>query len=554
MNKIQKIRKLELYFVLFKQSKIAILLLGIILSSCIKDDFELKKMAKPEYNPNLAAPLINCELTFRDLLNETNNTTLIHEDALGLVELTYTSDVLSKKAEDLFTIPVQNFNFAKSFNSPTLSGPWNTIPAGTALPPVDMSQSYKFTTNNGGKYDSIIVKTGNFNINMMTDLNQNADILITIPELTLNEDTFKTTIHYVYNAANNPQTVIRSFNITNYKIALTNDSLHFKIRATLYKTGNNPLFPTFVCVFNQTFSNLKYKKIVGYLGQQTIDINKDTIDLGVFSNTTNGSFSFANPKIKLYLHNSFGIPINITFDTLRAVSVAKNQFTDVKDLSGMPISHDMLYPGINEIGKIKEDSIVLSKLNSNIPTALSILPNQFIYAITGKMNPNGNQGKNIILDTSTFKVDVAIELPFYGRASGIVFQKSFDFSFSEADQLDWIKFKLNMNNWFPVATNIQLYFQDENGKTLDSLFHNNTEVIGAALPGPAPSFRSTQSTNRTTETTLSNASVARLVNTKKLLIKATINTSNNGTEDVRIYGGDKIAIKLATQVQLKVKL
>ena len=542
MDIYQIIRKL-------KHRNIIFFILFIVISSCIKDDFDLKKIAKPEWDPNLAAPLISSNLTFKNLIKQTGASQIFQTDNTGQVVLMYSGNVLSQRAENLITIPNQNYSFVQTLTIPNavLTLPINMWENDT----LNMTKSFKFAATNGGKYDSIFLKKGDFNLDFTVDLNDDADIIVTLPGVTLNGVPFTTQIPYIYTGII-PRTLSLNYDLSNYKIHVNHDSINFNIKTILHKPQPNTLQPSYNLQFTQSFANIKYQKIFGYLGQQTINISADTIHLDVYANAAKGHFTLEDPKIKLYIYNSFGLPINVAFNTLEAESAINGSLA----ISGsaLPNPYQMKYPSMSEIGTVKSDSIILNKNTSNVVNAISLSPRQIIYSLTGSLNPNGNTLQNFILDTSLFKVDVMVELPFYGKAWGFTIQDTLDFSFPTAiNMIDWIKFKVNITNWFPAESYVQLYFADDHYNILDSLFHSSTEVISAASPGSAQNnFKVQHPINKITETTLTSTTLAHLGNTKKILIRALVNTSNSGTDIVKIYSDYSMLVKIGTQAQLKV--
>ncbi len=113
---------------------------ALLLSSCVKDKYDLKNLDTTGYNPGIAAPLINTDLILGDLLKAVD-TTLIKSDQNKLLHLTYSAALFSYNVAEMISIPAQSiskkFGFA-AFTIPaintTSSITLGTVVAGMANP------------------------------------------------------------------------------------------------------------------------------------------------------------------------------------------------------------------------------------------------------------------------------------------------------------------------------------------------------------------------------------------------------------------------------------
>lgn len=91
------------------------------MSSCMKEDYTWDNINIDNYNPAVAAPIVNTKLTLHDLVEDEINSdsSIISMDADSLLWVTYSSDLFRMGLSDLFTIPDQNIN--QSFTMETFS-------------------------------------------------------------------------------------------------------------------------------------------------------------------------------------------------------------------------------------------------------------------------------------------------------------------------------------------------------------------------------------------------------------------------------------------------
>lgn len=94
---------------------------ALIMSSCMKEDYTWDNINIDNYNPAVAAPIVNTKLTLHDLVEDEINSdsSIISMDADSLLWVTYSSDLFRMGLSDLFTIPDQNIN--QSFTMETFS-------------------------------------------------------------------------------------------------------------------------------------------------------------------------------------------------------------------------------------------------------------------------------------------------------------------------------------------------------------------------------------------------------------------------------------------------
>ncbi len=82
---------------------------AIFLSSCFKDKYDFKNLDTKDFNPSVAAPLVNTNLILGDLIKSVD-TGLIKADQKHLLHLTYSTNLFSYKVADLIKIPSQSIS------------------------------------------------------------------------------------------------------------------------------------------------------------------------------------------------------------------------------------------------------------------------------------------------------------------------------------------------------------------------------------------------------------------------------------------------------------
>lgn len=105
--------------------KIALTLasVSLIISSCMKEDYTWDEINIDNYNPAVAAPIVNTTLTLHDLVEDVINSdsSVISIDADSLLWVTYSSDLFRMGLNDLISIPDQNITQAFTMETFSIS-------------------------------------------------------------------------------------------------------------------------------------------------------------------------------------------------------------------------------------------------------------------------------------------------------------------------------------------------------------------------------------------------------------------------------------------------
>lgn len=520
---------------------------GILLQSCIKkDDFDFDKLASFQYEPNGAVPLIHSTLSLRDILNDYDTTNLFVEDGTHFLYLIYKSTVFSQRADQLITIPDQSVN-----------SNWNLSTGAIAIGDSAIfshTTNYTFTSANSERYDSMRLKSGNLNYAINADINHNARIYITIPGAVKNGQIFKKTIYYNYTGST-PVIINDIFDLDDYTINFNSGGNQLTVNYDIAVYGDgNPNSSPYTINMGESFSSLKYERIFGYLGQHAFVINQDSVLIDIFKNNIYGSLYFEDPKLNIYANNAYGMPISISIDLLEAESIVNPPYAIAVNGAGLPSPWNITAPTFAQFGQSIQSAIHLDQTNSNVKSAFNMSPRFVTYHVSGLSNPFGNPvtDQNFVLDSSRFGVDVEVELPMYGSAWDFKLQDTLDFSFgSDIDKLEWVLFKINTMNGFPVDATMQIYFADSVYNVKDSLLLPLDQVIASGIVGSPPDYKVIAPTHKYVSSLMDKSRLAHLTDVTKLFIFCKLATVSNGADIVKFYSDYNIDVKIGVQAQAK---
>lgn len=528
--------------------------IGIItlLTSCIKDYFEFNKLSNEvNWNPNVAVPAVHSKLTLRDIMLDYDVQHLFIEDSTHFLYLVYNKQVYSLPAEQHVDIPDQSFsqNFSAS---DFVSQGFPSISPTTSTKTIQYVIQSQMSTDT---FDSIIFKTGTFTLDFNSTFRHTGSLSVTFPNLLKNGIPYSKTVNIT---SSNGFTYNNSFNdLSDYKYSTpTSNLLLCEVSLTLNNSGNSVL-PTDYAQVNMSFSDLQYKLIYGNFESRTIPIYEDTVNAEIFNNVLSGKVYFMDPKIKIHFYNSFGIPLNALFTDFRIYSVTDQTFYTYS----IPAQYNPLTinaptnPGNYEVTTVVLDT-------NNFPIIRDIIynnPKYFYLKTETTTNPSSTNQYNFLLDTSNIAVNLEVELPMWGRSNRWILQDTLDFDFAEyykdsvvdLNNIEYVKFHLNMLNAMPTEAGVQLYFTDTLYNIIDSLFTpQNMEIIQSGIIDN--NGKVAQPTRKITQVTYTGTRLAGLLNVKKVLVRGYISSVNQGTTNVRLYSDNYLDVKFGIQVQAKI--
>ncbi|HUX97541.1 MAG TPA: hypothetical protein VMV47_17540 [Bacteroidales bacterium] len=292
-----------------------------------------------------------------------------------------------------------------------------------------------------------------------------------------------------------------------------------------------------------SLENPDFDYVKGYFGQESESIEPDTLDLDIddILNRISGTFLISSPSIKLNYSNSFAIPLKIDFQA------TGKRGTDTVNLGLEPITiASPEYPASRDIAS----SILIDKINSDLPELISLPPGQVIFSGAATMNPEGNNElrDNYVFGNSRFLGSVEIEVPMEFRMSNLQFSDTIDNFLKVDDENSPVKpenfKKLELNliakNEFPLSVAVKMGLYNSETNTILNI------IDASSLLGAAPvdaNGKSTGEKETTTNLKLTTEFFNDIKNADQIIIWFTLNTSNNGTSDVKIYSDYKIQFR-----------
>lgn len=332
------------------------------------------------------------------------------------------------------------------------------ISSGTAILPDQIfsydSSMVDFGLDGPEKIYEIILKTGQVNYTVISNIQEDILVRITLPATKVNGDTLVFEELITYNGGNPTYgTLILDNSVTD----LTTDPLKpynvfpFKFEVEIV-SSNNQVTVNFDddLTFEFSVNNIEFAYIEGYLGKQEETVDPDSLEIDdEILDKISGTFQFANPIIKFTYRNSFGLPVSLDLSV-------EGEFNDgsIVDLGASVI--DVQCP-VDTLNPEVEGTIEFNKDNTNIEDLLVFPPPvKICYSGSVTINPSEDTTViNFITNKSKIEGDLEIEVPIEFSANNLTFQDTMEMELDIEDEdfsvdIEVIKIYVNTKNGFPL--------------------------------------------------------------------------------------------------------
>ncbi|NOX45614.1 MAG: hypothetical protein GXO89_01380 [Chlorobi bacterium] len=443
-----------------------------------------KKSPSPSWNVELLAPLFVDTIGVYDVFNDS----LIVENPDQLLSFVFNEKLYEINVDSLVKLPDTLFNFAYSMDwlpFPIPLAPGDLIISDTFDWPLD----YETFGFEGIALEEAYVRSGFIHFEVFNKSDGPILSQFRINSAIKNvSDTFN-----VSKTVESGQIASEAFDFSGYRLNLrgsNNDTVNMlNYYIGLFADPGIPdtLLLTSVDSFsvNIYFEDLVMDYAKGNFGKNDFHFGPEISHLGFFNNLNIGGISMKDAKVKLQIHNTYGVDGNMKIDQITAINSSTGE---VLGLEGDILDSLLYIPGGtqtgNGLGNIQPSINDFDFSETNFNDLLQIIPDQISYTLDMTTNPF----EDSITREHFFYYDYPIEVYLDMEVSqGIMLQDLFGWGRSEwnGENID-LENVLNGNlvlkytNWFPFTFDMDLYLEDENMEVMDTLFYEG--VIEGGLP------------------------------------------------------------------------
>jgi hypothetical protein len=390
----------------------------------------------------------------------------------------------------------------------------------------------------GAQITEIGVKEGTVTLNVLSTL-PNGRIIYSIPSLSKNGVPFYT--ENVIPTSQNGELTSFEFDFAGYVLDLTGkedrdggdtiNTIYTETFSFIDSTGE-------LITLNQTdsfYSNTEFLFIpeyaLGYLGQDTIEIEENEINFEVMNNINVGNIDLEEVKLKLKVENYIGADAYLEIIKLRS-----------ENLGGESI--DLFENYIVDIERAtltNESTPINSTLSETIVDAdefIEILPNKITSQANFYLNPNGQSAtQDFLYPEYPLEASLSIEIPLSFIATNLTFIDTNEVNIKDESEYDIEKIYITMENGLPFTASIELILLDENNIVIDTLLQNST-ITSAQI----------DANNIVTKNTISTLEMdyPNFESVKKIVSVSSFSTEPNN-EFIDIYSNYKLEIKISAK-------
>ncbi len=516
--------------------------------SCDLKYFESTEFGDIIFDPSLAIPVGSITYTVAELFEELNDGgAVIAPNGEDVVTLTYTETLQSQSASGFLTVLDQSFG--SSLGSGTnLSNP----PVATTI---SVSELYEFNLSQTGDeaYDSILFDAGSFDFTASSDIGADVDFTATFISLEDASGTIVMSGSLPAGGASFSQSasLVDGKGLFHLDDQGNPSSSKFLVRIdyNISVGPTNSITDAQRVSFNIGINNTTFQTIYGNVGNQSLSVGQQDIDLDFFSTFGGGNITFADPTVRFIFDNSFGFPLGIDFQQITAVGSSGANIT----LEGAVVDNLQVVnaPTVSQQGDVVRTEIEIDASNSNIADLLSSKPTRFLVNVGAESNPTSAPAAYNFIDIANIlDASVEIEIPLELNINGLTAEEVVNFS--NGDDLSDAKrllFRIIAENELPLGGQVELQFRDGSGN-----------VIYTVDERPAFTAASVGADGRTNEVAMSTVDVLipeegiRIIeNAASVNVVATLTTTDaqNATA-VKFFNDYELRFKLAVQADVEV--
>ena len=485
-------------------------------TACNKLD-EINEASINQDEAEFAVPLFNSSVSFQDIIDNFDENTFVSIDSDGLMRLNYKGDVLTVSSQDLFD------------NVP-LVGPFIILDTNYIVP-VDIPGSIDI--------DFMDFKKGSAVFYFENAHLQDVEVDVILEEIQKDGQPLQTSFTMPASSGVNPTDQFITLDLEGWRWNSLDDKFTINYVATKADGVRDTLESASV-----TLIGLEYTYAEGYLGNDLYLIGRDTIPIDFFEDWTRGDIYFEDPQIRLTAFNSFGFPVDGQFEEILVNTVSGETVALESEFVTNGVYID--YPLLDQVGETIPTYFSFDKNNSNIREVLGAGPTAIDYRIDGEPNPNMDETiRGFMTDSSQLRVQMEVELPIYGAASGFAVQDTLEVDFGGYDQVEEAEFKLISDNGMPLAADVQVYFADANNTILDSLLTTTQRVVEAASVDTDGMV--TNNTEQILFIPVQAARLDKILMAKKIILRTAFSTTNDGQNSVRVLADQSVNLRMGVR-------
>lgn len=308
----------------------------------------------------------------------------------------------------------------------------------------------------------------------------------------------------------------------------------------------------------------------GYMRSKVITAGPTETAFDLFDNIKSGSIDLEDANLEIEVDNGMGASATAKFNQIKGENAAGTE-VDLTFAGGNDslIIDRAEYNLENNRTTHVFSTKTLNPSNSNITDFIENLPNKIIYEAEVELNTDYTKPDSatfmaaMLVDDPTepinfvhhlddISANLNLEVPLSVITDSLILVDTLDFSLNNAssNEVESGKFKLLIDNGFPFDATTSLYFLDDFGTVIDSLWTNQTAVranVNAA-------GRVTSSNRSIIEFNIDTEKMERIKSASLIYVEAgfhTFDVSDPDAEHYKVYSNYSFGVKLVGDFKYK---
>ena len=505
-----------------------------------------------EISPQVVAPLAYGDFTLEDLLLSIDSSGLLEQDQEGLLYLYYTDTIYSINAGEVIQIPNKLTTEAYIESEINIPG-WLLSDLGDTVY-FTKEEMIDFEIDSGDRLDSILMKSGILNVQVESEFHHTGFLTITSSNVTDPQgDSLVETIPISQDDGNFSTSL--DWDLDGYRFEVEEESGTGYIRVyfnlALINSGAD-VNAGEQCSIEMNFQDLEFSHIYGYIADREVLNESGEVAIDLYDEVADIiNVYFYDPQFNLFVHNSYGLPVEIDLANVEAYSESQGVTTPLTFSNDTMNPFVIGAPTVGAIGSTVTTERYINRETSNIDDILATSPNQFTFNVIANTGVPGADpvDQNFVLDTSKMTIEAEVVLPMWLKTDGYTLEDTVDLDLEGAlgdlAFIDTARLRMKSYNEWPLSIEVQVYFMDDTYTVIDSMFSGETVILDAAQVDQDGVVVEDLLDSLTVDVGYTGSDLMELDQTRHALIKARAITTSDGTEYVKFYNDYTLEFKFS---------
>lgn len=519
-------------------SKISVLILLLVAVGC-------NKMKEPlQWESDYTVPLAHGSLGMESLIPDS----LLTLDVDSSIILKFEGNLLDMDFTEILVIPdtIIQDTFQAPFPTPIDFNPGQVF--------INIPDEHEVQLN-GIYLTSTVIAKGTVDYELFSTVNGIVTYTYSIPsakDWTGNSFTKSITVPAAQSGSSSM--VAGSFDLSGYYLDMTGQSgvkfntIETTINCKISESNSSAVSVSSADIIrvNNHFRDIVIDQAEGYFGQHELNTGLEYSTLNGFSKWISGAIDVEDLNVDLVVKNGLGVDLFFKLNELIAegasnsVSLSHSLVGELISLSRATRYYDSIVPTLY--------SADLSATNSNIDDFLEVLPHELGYDLELEVNPLGNvSGYNDFYNRyAPMGIFIDASLPLSFIASDLTLEDTLQITLDDDAPINSLTIKLDLENGFPLAADLELAVLDGNDKIISRIF-SPTLIESAILDQTG---KVSEVSNSHHEIVISALDLQRLKEFGRMVLTLVFNTPGN--DHVVIYDSYRLNYVLKADANVTV--